>query len=97
MSEGQGSSGNVLAAICSFFIPGLGQLVQGRLLKAIVMFVLAAVLWIAAGVAAAQLAHLSMLRDETALALLIVIGSIVYAGSILLLFGRGWLRSLVRS
>jgi TM2 domain-containing membrane protein YozV len=45
MSEGQGSGGNVLAAICSFFIPGLGQLVQGRLLKAIVMFVLAAVLW----------------------------------------------------
>ncbi|HEY1589282.1 MAG TPA: hypothetical protein VGG00_06060 [Rhodanobacter sp.] len=46
MSEGQGSSGNVLAAICSFFIPGLGQLVQGRLLKAIIMFVLAALLWI---------------------------------------------------
>jgi TM2 domain-containing membrane protein YozV len=46
MSEGQGSSGNVLAAICSFFIPGLGQLVQGRLLMAIVMFVLAALLWI---------------------------------------------------
>jgi len=46
MSEGQGSTGNVLAAICSFFIPGLGQLVQGRLLKAIVMFVLAAVQWI---------------------------------------------------
>lgn len=45
MSAGQGSSGNVIAAICSFFIPGLGQLVQGRLLKAIVMFVLAAVLW----------------------------------------------------
>jgi TM2 domain-containing membrane protein YozV len=45
MSEGQGSGGNVLAAICSFFIPGLGQLVQGRLLKAIIMFVLAAVLW----------------------------------------------------
>jgi TM2 domain-containing membrane protein YozV len=46
MSEGQGSTGNVLAAICSFFIPGLGQLVQGRLLMAIVMFVLAIVLWI---------------------------------------------------
>lgn len=42
---GQGSAGNVLAAICSFFIPGLGQLVQGRLLKAALMFVLAAVLW----------------------------------------------------
>lgn len=46
MSNGQGSAGNVLAAICSFFIPGLGQLVQGRLLIAIVMFVLAGVLWI---------------------------------------------------
>ncbi|MGN6383071.1 MAG: hypothetical protein ACTHMK_10760 [Dyella sp.] len=46
MSAGQGSTGNVIAAVCSFFIPGLGQLVQGRLLKAIVMFVLAGVLWI---------------------------------------------------
>ena len=43
---GQGSTGNVLAAICSFFIPGLGQLVQGRLLKAAIMFVAAGVLWI---------------------------------------------------
>ena len=25
-SPGQGSGGNVLAALCSFFIPGLGQL-----------------------------------------------------------------------
>jgi TM2 domain-containing membrane protein YozV len=42
---GQGSAGNVIAAICSFFIPGLGQLVQGRILAALVMFVLAAVVW----------------------------------------------------
>jgi TM2 domain-containing membrane protein YozV len=42
---GQGSGGNVLAALCSFFIPGLGQLVQGRLLMAAVHFVLASVLW----------------------------------------------------
>lgn len=42
---GQGSGGNVLAALCSFFIPGLGQLLQGRLLMAILQFVLAAVLW----------------------------------------------------
>lgn len=42
---GQGSGGNVLAALCSFFIPGLGQLLQGRLLIAIVQFLLAAVLW----------------------------------------------------
>ncbi|PWK82123.1 hypothetical protein [Fulvimonas soli] len=46
MSAGQGSTGNVIAAVCSFFIPGLGQLVQGRLLKAAVMFVLAGVLWL---------------------------------------------------
>ena len=43
---GQGSGGNVIAALCSFFIPGLGQLVQGRLGAAIVHFVLATVLWI---------------------------------------------------
>ncbi len=44
--SGQGSAGNVIAAICSFFIPGLGQLVQGRLLMAIFQFVMAAVLWV---------------------------------------------------
>jgi TM2 domain-containing membrane protein YozV len=43
---GQGSTGNVIAAVCSFFIPGLGQLVQGRVLMALVHFVLAAVLWL---------------------------------------------------
>jgi len=43
---GQGSAGNVIAAICSLFIPGLGQLVQGRLFLAVVMFVLAAILWL---------------------------------------------------
>lgn len=43
---GQGSGGNVLAALASFFIPGLGQLLQGRLLMAVVHFVLAGVLWI---------------------------------------------------
>ena len=43
---GQGSTGNVIAALCSFFIPGLGQLLQGRLLIAIIQFVLAAVMWI---------------------------------------------------
>jgi TM2 domain-containing membrane protein YozV len=43
---GQGSAGNVLAALASFFIPGLGQLLQGRVLVAVIHFVLAAVLWI---------------------------------------------------
>jgi TM2 domain-containing membrane protein YozV len=43
---GQGSAGNVIAALASFFIPGLGQLLQGRLLAAIIHFVLAAALWV---------------------------------------------------
>jgi TM2 domain-containing membrane protein YozV len=43
---GQGSTGNVIAAVCSFFVPGLGQLVQGRLEMAIIQFVLAIILWI---------------------------------------------------
>jgi len=43
---GPGSAGNVIAALCSFFVPGLGQLIQGRVIKAAVMFVLAAVLWV---------------------------------------------------
>lgn len=44
--SGQGSAGNVIAALASFFIPGLGQLLQGRLLTAILHFCLAAILWI---------------------------------------------------
>ncbi|MGA0173514.1 MAG: hypothetical protein ACO3Y3_10510 [Phycisphaerales bacterium] len=46
MAAGQGSAGNVIAALASFFIPGLGQLVQGRFLIAVIMFVLAAALWV---------------------------------------------------
>ncbi len=34
----QGSGGNVIAAICSLIYPGLGQLVQGRLLPALLFF-----------------------------------------------------------
>jgi TM2 domain-containing membrane protein YozV len=43
---GQGSTGNVVAALASFFIPGLGQLIQGRPLKGLVMFLLASALWV---------------------------------------------------
>lgn len=39
----QGSAGNVIAAIASFFIPGLGQLVQGRILAALLFFTITAV------------------------------------------------------
>jgi TM2 domain-containing membrane protein YozV len=43
---GQGSTGNVIAALASFFIPGLGQLLQGRLVVAAIQFVLAGALWL---------------------------------------------------
>lgn len=44
--NGQGSTGNVIAALASFFVPGLGQLLQGRVLAAVIQFVLAGALWI---------------------------------------------------
>ena len=59
--------------------------------------VLGAALWLTMRFAAPHLAQLSAFRDEAALLLLIAVGAVVYAGSILLLFGRRWLGSLVRS
>jgi TM2 domain-containing membrane protein YozV len=41
----RGSTGNVIAALASFFLPGLGQLLQGRVLMAIFYLVLSGVLW----------------------------------------------------
>jgi TM2 domain-containing membrane protein YozV len=41
--SGQGSGGNVIAALCNIFFPGLGQLLQGRILAAILFFVCVAV------------------------------------------------------
>lgn len=42
----QGSAGNVLAALCSLIVPGLGQLLQARLGIAILHFFLAIILWV---------------------------------------------------
>lgn len=42
MSE-KGSAGNVIAALCNVFIPGLGHLVQGRILLALLFFAVTAV------------------------------------------------------
>ncbi len=42
----QGSTGNVIAALASFIVPGLGQLLQGRVLAAAFYFLLSAVLWV---------------------------------------------------
>ena len=43
---GRGSAGNVISALCSFFIPGLGQLLQGRWILAGFMFVMSIILWV---------------------------------------------------
>jgi putative peptidoglycan lipid II flippase len=59
--------------------------------------VLGATLWLGARFAADQFASLRAFRDEAALLVLVGIGAVVYAGSILVLFGSGWLRSLMRS
>jgi putative peptidoglycan lipid II flippase len=75
---------------------------DGALMRSLAKFVasgamLAAALWAAAKFARVYLAALPALRDETTLLILILVGAVVYAGAILLLFGKGWLRSLVRS
>jgi putative peptidoglycan lipid II flippase len=72
-------------------------LVRSLVKFAISGIAVAAALWFTARFAAVHFAQLGMLREEAALLLLIAVGAVVYAGSILLLFGKGWLRSLVRS
>ena len=37
--SGQGSGGNVIAALCNVFFPGLGQLIQGRIVAALIFAV----------------------------------------------------------
>jgi TM2 domain-containing membrane protein YozV len=44
-SKGSGSTGNVIAALASFFLPGLGQLLQGRPLAAVLFFLSSLLLW----------------------------------------------------
>ena len=46
MSTGRGTAGNVIAALCSFFFPGLGQLIQGRIFAALLFFVGAGAVWL---------------------------------------------------
>jgi TM2 domain-containing membrane protein YozV len=38
--------GNLVAAVCSIVVPGLGQLLQGRTSDALIHFGLAVVLWV---------------------------------------------------
>ena len=57
---------------------------------------LAAALWGTARFASVYFAPMHTFREETVLLLLIATGAFVYGVLILLLFGRGWLFSLVR-
>src|SRR3954449_1373268 len=72
-------------------------LVRSTLKFALSGAVLAGALWLTLKFGAVHLGGLSAFRDESMLVVLVVVGTIVYAGSILLLFGRRWLRSLVRT
>jgi putative peptidoglycan lipid II flippase len=58
--------------------------------------ILAAALWGTARFASVYFSQMHTFRDETVLLLLIVSGAFVYGVAILLLFGRGWLFTLVR-
>ena len=57
--------------------------------------ILGAALWLAARLAV-EVLRIGAFRDEATLGLLVVAGMVVYAASILALFGRRWLISLVR-
>lgn len=40
---GQGSGGNVISALCNIFVPGLGQLIQGRIMMALMFFLVCSI------------------------------------------------------
>jgi putative peptidoglycan lipid II flippase len=58
--------------------------------------VLGVALWLAARLSASTMSGLGTLHDEAVFLALIVTGGTVYAGAILLLFGKRWVMSLVR-
>ncbi|MBL4764839.1 MAG: hypothetical protein JKX67_06125 [Colwellia sp.] len=64
---GQGSAGNVIAAICNIFFPGLGQLVQGRIFPAIIFAIVCvggyALWWLVVPAIIAGIFHLFSIID----------------------------------
>jgi TM2 domain-containing membrane protein YozV len=59
----QGTTGNVIAALASFFLPGLGQLLQGRVLAAIFYFILSGVIWVVTFTLLGPLGHIIACLD----------------------------------
>jgi TM2 domain-containing membrane protein YozV len=45
-ATGRGSGGNVIAALASLIVPGLGQLTQGRVFSALLQLVFSGILWV---------------------------------------------------
>jgi TM2 domain-containing membrane protein YozV len=43
---GRDSAGNVIAALASLVFPGLGQLAQGRMFSALLLFCVSGLLWV---------------------------------------------------
>lgn len=86
-----------------FFAVRAGYLVLDRawlvsLAKFVIVGVtMAAALWGTARLCAAQFATMTWLRDEATLGVLIIVGAVVYGALVLVLFGSGWLRRLVRA
>lgn len=46
LATGRGSGGNVIAALASLIIPGLGQLAQGRIFSALLQLIASGLLWV---------------------------------------------------
>ena len=44
-ATGRGSGGNVIAALASLIVPGLGPLAQGRIFSALLQLVASGILW----------------------------------------------------
>jgi len=63
----QGSTGNIIAAICNIFFPGLGQLIQGRLGAAIIFAIVCvggyALWWLVIPAIIAGIFHLWSILD----------------------------------
>lgn len=60
---GPGLTSDVIAAVASFFVPGLGQLVQGRILMALVQFLAGIVVWLVSFGTLGWLVHLWSVID----------------------------------
>ncbi len=90
-----------LSLVIAFAVRAGHLQLDSALLKSVGKFVatgavLGAALWLTARLSAWYISGAGTLHDEAAFLLLIAVGGVVYAGAILLLFGRRWLVSLVK-